>query len=104
METNERTPTHAGPSLLGLAVVYTLVFLAALAAIVVLQHGPISTAIRSMNPYAPAADVQGVLGRSPQAVRVGAFLLLGSAIALGLYAATMVSRLRFLGTRMAGPY
>src|SRR5262249_40859517 len=36
------------------------------------------------------------------AVRVGAFLLLGSAIALGIFCATTVSRLNFLGVQVAG--
>jgi hypothetical protein len=104
METNERSQAHGGPSLLSLAVVYTLLFLAALAAIVVLRHEAPSAAIRSLNPYGPAEGARNLFASSPQAVRVGAFLLFGSAISLGIYAATIVSRLRLLGVRTAGPY
>ena len=103
MITNEHTRTHAGPPLVWLAVVYTLLFLAALLALVVLRHGAVSTAIRSMNPYGPAQDAQNLFGSSPEAVRLSAFLMLGSTIALGIYVATIFSRMHFLGIRTAGP-
>ncbi len=103
MVTNERTRIHAGPSLVWLAGVYTLLFLAAPAAIVVLRHGGPSTAVRSLNPYGSAEGARNLFVSSPQAVRVSAFLMLGSTISLGIYAATIASRMRFLGIRSAGP-
>jgi hypothetical protein len=103
METNESTRTHAGPSLRWLGLVYTLLFLAATAAIVVLRHGAVSIALRSLNPYGSAEAARTLFVSSPQAVRVSAFLLLASAIPLGIYAATIVSRMRFLGVHSAGP-
>jgi hypothetical protein len=104
MLTNERTRIHAGPSLVWLAGVYTLFFLAAPAAIVVLRHGALWTAVRSLNPYGSAEGARNLFISSPQAVRVSAFFMLGSTISLGIYAATIVSRMRSLGIRSAGAY
>lgn len=48
--------------------------------------------------------VQRFFAQSPEADRMYSFLFLGSAIPLGVYTATVVSRLRFLGVRAAGTY
>lgn len=104
METEERFQTHAGPSLLMLSVVHTLLFFASLAAIALLRKGSGLAAMLSLNPYGPAEAARNFFAGNPQAVRVSAFFLFGSAIPLGIYAATIVSRLRFLGVRAAGSY
>lgn len=90
---------HAGPPLLLLAVVHIVLFAAGLVAAGVLRHGA-----AYVNPYDPVEAVQQFFASSPEAVRLNAFFLFGSAVPLGLFTATMVSRLRFLGVRAAGTY
>src|SRR5580658_7150409 len=86
-----------GPSLILLAVVHILIFEAGFVTAMVLRHGaPFVT------PFAPAAELHQFLAQSPAAVRVSNFLLFGSAVPLGIFAVTAVSRLRFLGVRAAG--
>lgn len=91
--------TYAGPSLLWLALVHTLLFLANLAAATLLRHGP-----GFVNPYGPAEAARQFFAANPTATRVAAFFFFGSSVPLGLYAATIVRRLRFLGVRAAGSY
>lgn len=64
-----------------------------------MRHGAVF-----VNPHAPAEAVREFFAGNPQAVRVSAFFFLASAIPLGVYTATVVSRLQFLGVRAAGPY
>jgi hypothetical protein len=90
---------HAGPSLLLLALLHVLLFAASLAIAAVLRHGA-----GYVNPYEPAERVRSFFAQSPIATRTGGFFTFGSAIPLGLYTATIVSRLRFLGVRAAGAY
>jgi hypothetical protein len=56
----------------------------------------------SLNLYGPTETARNFFAESPQALREGAFFLLGSAILLWIYTATMVSRLRLLGDREPG--
>jgi hypothetical protein len=100
METNKAFRSHAGPSLLLPAIVHILLFVASVAALALLGHG----ALLALNPYGSAETAREFFARSPEAVRVSAFFFFGSAIPLGIYAATVVSRLRFLGVRAAGSY
>jgi hypothetical protein len=102
MEIKENSRTHAGSPLLSLAVVHTLLFVASLAGLILLRHGAALSGVLSLNPYGSAEAARNFFAESPPAVRVGAFFLLGSAILLGIYTATIVSRLRFLGGRAAG--
>jgi hypothetical protein len=93
----KQIPQFRGPSLTMLAIVHILVFEAGFAAAMVLRHGaPFVT------PFAPAAELQQFLAKSPTAVRVSNFFLFGSAAPLGIFAVTAVSRLRFMGVRAAG--
>jgi hypothetical protein len=86
-----------GPSLILLAVVHILIFEAGFVAAMVLRHGaPFVT------PFAPAEELHKFLAQSPTAVRVSNFFLFGSALPLGIFAVTAVSRLRFMGVRAAG--
>jgi hypothetical protein len=90
---------HAGPSLLGLAVVYTLLVLVSVISGLLLRHGP-----AALNPYISAEESRRFFAENPLALRVAAFFSFGSSVPLGIYAATVVSRLRFLGVRAAGSY
>lgn len=104
MKTTSNSQTHTGPSLLYLAMVHVLLFFGSVAALALLRHGAALSTVLSLNPYGPAEAARDFFAESPHAVQVGAFFFLGSAIPLGIYAATIVSRLRFLGVRAAGSY
>src|SRR5215472_1683807 len=90
---------HAGPPLLLLALVHLLLLAASVFAGAVLRHGGVY-----VNPYSSSQAVQDFFANSPQAIRVSTFFFFGSAVPLGLFTATVVSRLRFLGVRAAGTY
>ena len=91
------TPRFRGPSLILLATVHILVFVAGLVAAATLRHGA-----PYVTPFAPAEEVRLFFAQSPTAVRVSNFFLFGSAVPFGIFAVTTVSRLRFLGVRAAG--
>src|SRR5262245_1368262 len=97
MERIDQLRSHAGPPLLSLAVVHTLLFAASLAAGTILRHGP-----GYANPYGPVENAQRFFTSNPEALRWSAFFLFGCAVPLGLFTATVESRLRFLGVRAAG--
>src|SRR6202522_2631587 len=90
-------PRFRGPSLILLATVHILVFVAGLVAAATLRHGA-----PYVTPFAPAEEVRLFFAQSPTAVRVSNFFLFGSAVPFGIFAVTTVSRLRFLGVRAAG--
>jgi hypothetical protein len=100
--TQSRSPRHAGPNLGILAIVFTALKLGSLV--------PVSAfgfAFGVRPPYfpapsAPAADIVSYFVTHPEAVLLCAFLQFGSAIPIGLFTATVVSRLRFLGVTAAG--
>jgi hypothetical protein len=91
------TPRFRGPSLLLLATVHFLLFVAGLVTASVLRHGA-----HFATPFASAGELRTFLALSPTAVRVSNFFLFGSAIPFGIFAVTIVSRLRFMGVRAAG--
>jgi hypothetical protein len=91
------TPRFSGPSLILLATVHILLFAAGLAAAVALRHGA-----SYVTPFAPAEALRSFFTQSPAAVRVSSFFLFGSAVPLGIFAVTTVSRLRYMGVRAAG--
>jgi hypothetical protein len=99
MTINNELRSHAGPPLLLPALAYTFLFAASLIASGILRHGA-----AFVGPNGSTEAVQRFFAQSPEADRVYAFLFLGSAIPLGVYTATVVSRLRFLGVRAAGTY
>jgi hypothetical protein len=86
-----------GPSLILLGIVHILVFAANLIAAAALRHGA-----PFVNPFAAADVVCAFFAQNPSAVRVSSFFLFASAVPVGLFAVTIVSRLRFLGVRAAG--
>ena len=94
MKTN---PKFHGPSLILLATVHILVFVAGLVAAAALRHGA-----SFVTPFAPAEQVRLFFAQSPTAVRVSNFFLFASAVPFGIFAVTTVSRLRFMGVRAAG--
>ena len=90
-------PRFRGPSLILLAVVHILIFVAGLVAVAMVRHGA-----PYINPFAPADAIEAFLLQNPAAVRIGNFTLFGSAVPFGIFAVTVVSRLRYLGIRAAG--
>jgi hypothetical protein len=89
---NNPVKRHAGPNLLLLALVYTGFMLAGaskLAAAFRFSHGSAEKAI-------------AYLADNGWSIQWGSFCQLASAMPLGVFAATTVSRLRFLGIRAAG--
>ncbi|MGA7155485.1 MAG: hypothetical protein WBY53_01485 [Acidobacteriaceae bacterium] len=91
------TPRFRGPSLTALAIVHILLFEAGFLAAAALRHGP-----PFVTPFAPAEQVRLFFAQSPFLDRLTNFFLFGSAVPLGLFAVTAVSRLRYLGVRAAG--
>jgi hypothetical protein len=93
----KQIPKFHGPSLILLATVHILVFVAGLAAAATLRHGA-----PYVTPFAPSEEVRLFFAQSPTAVRVSNFFLFASAVPFGIFAVTTVSRLRFMGVRAAG--
>jgi hypothetical protein len=91
------TPQFRGPSLILLAIVHIVIFVSNLVVAAALRHGA-----PYVNPFAPAGVVSAFFVQNPAAVRIGNFLLFGSAVPFGIFAVTLVSKLRFLGVRAAG--
>jgi hypothetical protein len=88
---------HPSPSLSAVAAVYAALFLASLVATAVLTRGE-----HFPSPFGPAASALDFFSRHSRAVRWSAFLQFGSAVPLGIFTATVASRLHFLGVRAAG--
>src|SRR5882724_4572748 len=91
-------PTRfAGPPLTPVALVYTLLFAANLISAALLRHGA-----AFVTPFGDPESARAFFSGNPLAVKVSAFFFFGSAVPLGIYTATVVSRLSFLGVRAAG--
>ena len=82
---------HRGPSLLLLVIVYTV--------LMAVGGATLNAAFRI--PHESAAAIAFVAGIS-RSLRLGSFCEFGSAVPLGIFVATVVSRLRFLRVRAAG--
>ncbi|MGC1463123.1 MAG: hypothetical protein WA802_13050 [Terracidiphilus sp.] len=100
-ETSHLTTTqrHRAPHPGALAIVYTVLFLAGLYPVISFTGGP-----HFPGPWESSDVIAAYFQAQPNAVLICAFLQFGAAIPLGIYTATIVSRLRFLGIRAAGPY
>jgi hypothetical protein len=88
---------HRGPSLVMVAVVYVVLFIASVVvptAVAGGQHYP--------SPFGPVDQAARYFGEHEGAVELAAFLQLGSAIPLGIFAASAASRMQFLGMKVAG--
>jgi hypothetical protein len=90
---------HRGPSLLAVAIVFTTLFVGSLIISTAMAGG-----MHFPSPFQPEALSDAYFSQHADAVRVGAFLQFGSAIPLGIFTATAVSRLRFLGVNVAGGF
>lgn len=93
------TAEHKGPPLSILAIVYVLLFVAAQVANVMMTSGP-----QNLNPYNPIDQTQAYFTQYAFGISVFAFFLFATMIPLGLFTATVVSRLRFLGINAAGAH
>src|SRR5215469_9869138 len=104
----QRRPGHRGPHPGALAIIYALLFNLGLYFVVSFrtpEHLAASpTAVRPYfpGPWESAGTIATYFQTHPRAVLWCAFLQFGAAIPLGIFTATMVSRLQFLGVRAAG--
>jgi hypothetical protein len=95
--TTRDSARHPSPPLVVLAVVYTAIFLASL-----VLTGLLTAGEHFPSSFAPSTSAFDFFSRHPLAVRWSSFLQLGAAVPLGLFTATIASRLHFLGVRAAG--
>src|SRR5258708_6781089 len=94
-----RLTGHQGPSLGILALVYCALFIGGLYPVITFTGGP-----HFPGPWQSADAITAYFQGHPTAVLLCAFLQFGAAIPLGIFAATVVSRLQFLGVRAAGAH
>jgi hypothetical protein len=91
---------HRGPNLGVLAIVFTVLFNTGL--YFVISFSP--SAPHFPGPWEPAAALSAYFQSHAHDVLLCALFQFGAAVPLGLYTATIVSRLQFLGSRVAGVY
>jgi len=109
-ETNKSNREHRGPLPGILAIVYTLLFNAGLYFVVSFRPPEhLAASSSAVRPYFPgpwesAETITAYFQLHRHTVLWCAFLQFGAAIPLGIFAATMVSRLQFLGVRAAGAH
>src|SRR5215211_2792306 len=87
---------HRSPPLGPVAVAFVGLFLASQVIIGTMAVGAFP------NPYDAPETARAYFGPNAEILRVVAFLQFGAAIPLGIFTATVVSRLRFLGLTVAG--
>src|SRR5260370_20845238 len=92
-------PRFRGPSLILLAIVHVLLFVAGLVAAAALRHGA-----PYVTPFAPAEAMRSFFAQSPAATRGSNFFLFGSSVPFGIFAVTTVSPLRYMGVPAAGTH
>jgi hypothetical protein len=90
-------PHHPSPPLAALAAVHAALFVGGLMVVWAASDGG-----HLPSPFGTGESGIDFVSRHPLAVRWSALAEFGSAIPLGLFAATASSRLRFLGVRAAG--
>jgi hypothetical protein len=98
-ETSTTFLRHAGPHLGALAIIHTLMFNAGLYPVTIFvdkTHFP--------GPWESGDVIVSYFQTHPLPVLICAFLQFGATIVLGIFTASIVSRLHFLGVRAAGPY
>jgi hypothetical protein len=106
--TIQSKPGHRGPHPGALAIIYTLLFNVGLYFVVAFRHPEhLATSPTAVRPYFPgpwesAQTIATYFQTHSHSVLMCAFFQFGAAIPLGIFTATMVSRLRFLGVRVAG--
>lgn len=97
-ETNAQA-IHKSPPLSVLAIVYVLLFAAGLIANILMTSGA-----ENQNPYNSIEQLQNYYTQSTDGMRVSGFFLLASMFPLGIFTATVVSRLQFHRINVAGVY
>jgi hypothetical protein len=98
MSTSSAAAIHRSPHPGALAIVFTILFCAGLVPVTWfggMPHFP--------GPWESAQTIAVFFQARPAAVVWCAFLQFGSAVPLGIFTASLVSRLEFLGVRAAGP-
>lgn len=98
-EPNASLQRHPGPPLGILAIVFTGVFCAGLFPVTMFGGMPYFP-----GPWAPTQSIVSFFQLRATAALLCSFLQFGSAIPLGIFTATAVSRLRFLGVRAAAAH
>ncbi|MHA7285587.1 hypothetical protein ACX80I_04855 [Arthrobacter sp. MDT3-44] len=93
-----RTVRSGGPPLGILAVVSLGLTLGGLVMSTILTGGH-----PFVSPFSPSAQVAAYFRENPGAVRLASMMQFGSAVPLGIYAATVYARQLRLGVRVAGP-
>ncbi len=96
---NTTIQRHAGPHPGIVAIVLTLLFNAGLAQVITFSGGA-----HYPGPWESAEAISAYFGGYPKSVMWCAFFQFGAAVPLGIFTATMVSRLQFLGVRAAGTH
>jgi hypothetical protein len=102
-DVSSSTRRHAGPHLGMLAIAYTVLFNAGLCAV---SAFGIPFGVRPPywpGPWEPPDVIVSYFHTRPTNVLICVFLQIGAQIPLGIFAASIVSRLRFLGIDAAGP-
>jgi hypothetical protein len=100
---------HRGPHPGALAIIYTVLFNLGLYFVISFRPPEhLAASATAVRPYFPgpwesAQTIAAYFQTHAHSVLMCAFLQFGAAIPLGIFTATMVSRLRFLGVRAAGP-
>ena len=92
-----RGPRHPSPPLGGLAIVFTALFCAGLYAVTSFGGGG-----HFPRPWDSGQTIAAYFQLHSRAALLCAFLHFGAAVPLGLFTASIVSRLQFLGVRAAG--
>ena len=92
-----RSQRHPSPPLGPVALAYTLLFCAGLYNVTYFAGKPYFP-----GPWEPTQNILTFFQARPSAVMLCCFLQFGAAIPLGIFTASAVSRLRFLGVQAAG--
>jgi hypothetical protein len=93
------TVRHRGPHLGALAIVYTVLFNAGLYPVTIFADK-----IHFPGPWEGGDVIVSYFQTHPVPVLICLFLQFGALVPLGIFTASVVSRLHFLGVRAAGPY
>lgn len=93
------SPSHAGPNLGMLAILYFVLFNAGLYPVTAMAGKPYWP-----GPWEPGSVIVPYFQTHTTQVLTCLFLQFGATICLGLFTASAVSRMRYLGIRSAGPW
>lgn len=97
-ETDEQA-IHKSPPLPVVTIVYVLLFAASLIAGILMTSGA-----ENQNPYNSIEQLQTYYTQSTEGMKISGFFLFASMFPLGIFTATVVSRLQFHRIKVAGIY